>query len=163
MGHNKRQRCIATWAACFAVLLASLAPSLSHLVAANTLSSIARQGPAPTSIGVHVHEERQGGAHAMHGMVAALSGDALIQHQPPDAATQSVSLPHGTGPHAPVLHFEHCPFCFTHAGSFGLAPSAVLSLPDSTGTTSAPDLFYQWPGRAFIWTTAQARAPPDIA
>ncbi len=58
------------------------------------------------------------------------------------------------------MHFEHCPFCFTHAGSVGLPPSAVLTLPIANNDVAAPSLFYQAPRPLFIWAAAQSRAPP---
>lgn len=60
------------------------------------------------------------------------------------------------------LHFEHCSFCFTHAGSVGLPPAADLVLPVPIGTQPMPSLFYQSPRPLFVWATAQSRAPPSL-
>lgn len=58
------------------------------------------------------------------------------------------------------MHFEHCPFCFTHAGSVGLPPSAALTIPVAGSDLPLPSLFYQSPSPLFIWAAAQSRAPP---
>ncbi len=59
-----------------------------------------------------------------------------------------------------ALHFQHCPFCATHAGSFALPPSASLAMPLPEARHSRPFLFYQSPRPLPIWTVAQSRAPP---
>jgi hypothetical protein len=58
------------------------------------------------------------------------------------------------------MHFEHCPFCFMHAGSVGLPPSNALTLPIASSELPLPSLFYQVPRPLFIWAAAQSRAPP---
>lgn len=164
MRHNKRQRSIATWAACFAVLLAALAPSLSHFIAASSLTSVARQSPAPASISMLPHGASQSDAHVMREMVAAVSGDASTQCSMQGAEIQSGSLSHETGSHAPALHFEHCPFCFTHAGSFSLPASETLSpLATAAYVARMPLRFYQCASPIFVWDAAQPRAPPFLS
>ena len=61
----------------------------------------------------------------------------------------------------PVVHaFEHCPYCFTHAGSFALLPTA--DLPSAIPCTRAifPPLFYRAPRTLFVWSSANPRGPP---
>jgi len=58
------------------------------------------------------------------------------------------------------MHFEHCPFCFTHAGSFGMPPAAKFSVPLISSSTAMPQLFLHSSDPLFVWTAAQARAPP---
>lgn len=58
------------------------------------------------------------------------------------------------------LHVEHCPFCATHAGSFGLPPSAGFVLPLLDTRDTYPSLFYHAPRKLPVWTAAQSRAPP---
>jgi hypothetical protein len=57
-------------------------------------------------------------------------------------------------------HFEHCPFCFAHAGSFGLPPGTGFTFPIASGNPTLPPLYYQAPRPLFIWAAAQSRAPP---
>jgi hypothetical protein len=59
-----------------------------------------------------------------------------------------------------ATHSGHCPFCSTHAGSFGLPPSAAFAFPVTSGSDIVPLLFYQSPRPLFIWAAAQSRAPP---
>lgn len=61
------------------------------------------------------------------------------------------------------FHFEHCPFCITHGGSFALLPGAGIALPLPEAQNFRPFLFYQSPRPLPIWTAAQSRAPPVLA
>lgn len=121
---------MAAWLAIFAILLASLAPSISHAVAA---ARWADSLPLETIC----HAEPDGGALDQHA------------HTAPSHSQGDVDL-----------HFEHCPFCFTHAGSFGLMPVAAIAMPLVAGTAIRPALFYRSPSPLFIWVSAQPRAPP---
>ena len=118
----------AAWLASFAILLAALAPAISHAVAAV-----------------------QGGASWVE--VCTATGPALVKV----AGEQAPAAPEQDGQ---GMHMEDCPFCLSHAGSFGLAPAAEAALPASLGTDPAPALFYQSPRPLFAWAAAQARAPP---
>ncbi|HJV80365.1 DUF2946 domain-containing protein [Noviherbaspirillum sp.] len=127
---NLFTRRIAAWIACFAVLLAALAPSISHAVsAAKETGSIWSDICTQTGI---------------------------KQVQADDGHDHSTPAQNG-------LHFEHCPFCFTHAGSVGLPPVAGFVLPLLIATQAKPTLYYQSPRPLFIWAAAQSRAPPAIA
>ncbi|HJV52194.1 MULTISPECIES: DUF2946 domain-containing protein [Oxalobacteraceae] len=129
---NLFTRRLAAWIACFAVLLAALAPSISHAVSA------ARDGNAGW-----------GDICSQTGFKPAQANNAH-EHSSPDPAK-------------PGLHFEHCPFCYTHAGSVGLPPVAGFALPLLIATQAKPSLYYQSPRPLFIWAAAQSRAPPAIA
>lgn len=153
MGLNRYQRRIAVWIACFAVLLAALAPAISHAINAARLAeccsengSSAHHSPDEGSVepyGGHTHPS----AHADHSTPADASADAS----------------HSDHASKVGLHFEHCPFCFTHAGSFGLAPvTSITSQPDVSGTLR-PALFYRSPQPLFVWTSPQSRAPPTVS
>ncbi|GAB2877405.1 hypothetical protein GCM10027277_53390 [Pseudoduganella ginsengisoli] len=54
---------------------------------------------------------------------------------------------------------EDCAYCQTHAGSFGLPPVTLSSLPD-VGMQLTPFLFYHAPQPLSVWATAQPRGPP---
>ena len=60
------------------------------------------------------------------------------------------------------LHFEHCPFCATHADASGMPPRAGFVLPLASTHTSYPSLFYHAPRTLPIWSSAQSRAPPAL-
>jgi hypothetical protein len=197
---TRHQRRIAAWIACFAVLLASLAPSISHaLVAAgfsdaspNSVAALAgipvpRPAPAmhhashmgnmdmdgmaeseaapgaahfaPAASGHHGHP----GPHDHDSAMAPIDAAAPQATESPDAAVRSAHSPasHTPAAHSPAMHFEHCPFCFTHAGSFGLPLAASSVIPTSGAAAIAPLLFYRAPQPLFAWSTAQPRAPPN--
>ena len=117
------------------MLFASLAPSISHAVAAarNNSSFWAEDG-------------------SMHGEV-----HNTADHQDHGAASHDPS-------HDPkASHFEHCPFCLTHAGSFSLLQTAAPSLHEMGGFSEFPFHFLPAPRLLFVWVLAQARAPPAVS
>lgn len=61
------------------------------------------------------------------------------------------------------MHGEYCPFCVTHAGSFGLPPTSAIVLPIVTKQQLLPFLYAFAPRPLFIWAAAQSRAPPVSA
>jgi len=67
---------------------------------------------------------------------------------------------HSSEPANKEFHFEHCPFCLTHAGSFGLLPAVHLVVPLASAAPVFPFLFYRCAYRLFVWATPQSRAPP---
>ncbi|MDR2014865.1 MAG: DUF2946 domain-containing protein [Azoarcus sp.] len=57
--------------------------------------------------------------------------------------------------------FAQCPFCLTHAGSFGLSPVELAPLPFiAAHGRYFPPLFFSALHARFIWQPSQARAPP---
>jgi hypothetical protein len=143
MQGNWHRRRVTTWIAIFAVLLASLAPSLSHALAAagwtgylNDTEHCSEEAESAADDGPDVY------AHDIHDMDAAHGAHAS---QAPDDHS---------------MHFEHCPFCFTHAGSFGTPTTAEFVTPLATGSPVLPSLFFHSPRPLFTWAAPQARAPP---
>lgn len=166
MGMPRRGHWIAAWFACFAVLLASLAPTISHVLNAVRLANSALSGnlaPLQSHAGEktpnttqhtdgqhdltlhHLDVAHADGAHAHAGMAHSSSTPALPSHG--DAG----------------FHFEHCPFCFTHAGSFGLAAAFDATNLRAEVNSIMPGLFYHSPTPLFVWTSTQARAPPSLS
>lgn len=128
MGFSRLTRCLTAWIACFAILLASLAPSISHAVVAVAISS------------------------------SISTEECLIHGEAHDAADHH---DHSAPTHDPKgLHFEHCPFCLTHAASFALLQTASFTLHEVSGFSLFSVLFYQAPRLPFVWVPAQSRAPP---
>ncbi|WP_420475484.1 DUF2946 domain-containing protein [Noviherbaspirillum sp. ST9] len=76
------------------------------------------------------------------------------------AADEDHTAHHSSAPAKKELHLDHCPFCLTHAGSFGLVPTGGLILPDASSVALLPPLFYQSPHPLFVWATPPSRAPP---
>lgn len=154
---RQRQRKFAAWIAIFAVLLAALAPSVSHALAAtgwkNTFSpqyASGTGGQGESSSAARLRDAQMhelcitDAANASAFKTASLASSASSPHSHDDAD----------------LHFEHCPFCFTHAGSFGLTAAQAFVLPQANGASAMPALFYRAPAPLFAWTRSQPRAPP---
>lgn len=130
MVFNRYKQRITAWIACFAILVAALAPSISHALAASAKGSLSVSSEICTADGLKAHHA--GGAHR--------------------------SSPADDG-----MHFEHCPFCFTHAASWGLPPSGATVIPLVKGALVRPDLFFHSPRPLFAWAAAQPRAPPVVS
>lgn len=131
MEMNNLTRRLAAWIACFAILLAVLAPSISQAV--------------------HIKK----GAEPI-GEICSMTGSKMVKAETGSGSPTS-SMPAEKG-----LHFDHCPFCFTHAGSFVILPSEGFALPAETGTQLMPSLYYHAPRPLFIWAAAHSRAPPSL-
>lgn len=158
MRMRQRQSKLAAWIAIFAVLLAALAPSISHALAAagwNNPLFLPQYASGADSLGENSSAARLHDAQMHELCVASTDGSS-------DARAASLATP-ASSPHShddADLHFEHCPFCFTHAGSFGLAAAETFALPLANGTCAMPALFYRAPAPLFAWTRSQPRAPP---
>lgn len=135
MNGSRFPKRLAAWFAMFAILLAALAPSVSHAVAA-----------------------AKGDASWIE--VCTSAGPALVkvadEQSPTPAPAQPVPGDQG-------VHLEHCPFCFTHAGAFGLPPATLTVLPAAGSAELLPTLFYRAPRPLFAWAAGQPRAPPASA
>ena len=133
MGMTLFTRRFAAWIACFAILLAALAPSISQAVA---------------------NAKQQSGSGWAE--ICSVAGIRFVQVVEDGTTEDGKSA-------GKAMQMEHCAFCSTHAGSVGLPPtSPVLPLPVAMGTAIFPALYYQSPAPLFIWSTAQSRAPPAL-
>lgn len=131
MGMTLFTRRLAAWIACFAILLAALAPSISQVIA---------------------NAKQQSGSGWAE--ICSVAGIRFVQVVEDGTTEDGKSA-------GKAMQMEHCAFCSTHAGSVGLPPtSPVLPLPVASGTAIFPALYYQSPAPLFIWSTAQSRAPP---
>jgi hypothetical protein len=154
MGISQSKKRFAAWIACFAILLAALAPSISHVLYAAKISA--------THSAAHHGESFSTAETELSDMAGHDHGPA----SPVPAESDMAGHHHASASHTPAdksMHFEHCPFCFTHAGSFGLSPAAALTHPVVSGSPEFPPLFYQSPQPLFVWVTAQPRAPPIVS
>jgi hypothetical protein len=154
MGINQYRRRFIAWIACVAILVASFAPSVSHALAAAGLIHSSFQ-PGLCSAAKRVAVQDDGNRHARHTHLQQSDSVGVM----PDSGS-------GHSSHCPAsgMHFEHCPFCFTHAGSFALPPSETLApLAAAACTARMPHRFYQCATPIFIWEAAQPRAPPFLS
>jgi hypothetical protein len=149
MGTNRQARRWTAWIACLAILLASLAPSISYAVSAARLVNSPFQSEICSVIKL---KEVQADGSLQAGYAEERDSNAVTS----DGDSQHSS-------HHPVsdIHFEHCPFCFTHAGSFALPASETLAaLAAAPCVARMPLRFYECASPIFVWKAAQPRAPP---
>ena len=130
MQMNLFTRRIAAWAACLAILMSALAPSVSHALASARGVNIAWMEVCSVA-----------GTRLVKAEIGIEKADDPAQH---DASAQA----------------NHCPFCSTHAASFALPPPASPLFHLDSSIRLRPPLFYQSPRPLPIWTQAQSRAPP---
>lgn len=128
------------WIACCAILLNALAPSMSQAIAAVRGQAVAweicRVDGAPGS----------GASVALSAAPARLGA--------PDGA------PAGDDKMKPG---EHCAYCLTHAGSFGLPPAMAATVGVFGSHPQHPFLFYRSPRPLTAWSAARPRGPPALA
>ncbi len=137
---------MAAWLAVFALVFATLAPGISHALAA---------AKGQSSLWMEICTAA--GAKLVN--LADLSKDASDSVSPVAPANDSAPV----APESGSMHFEHCPFCFTHAASFALPPAAVMALPLLDTHYAFPSLYYHAPRPLFAWSVALARAPPAFS
>ncbi|MGF6118815.1 hypothetical protein ABIE30_003528 [Janthinobacterium lividum] len=132
MGMTLFTRRFAAWIACFAILLAALAPSISQAVAN------AKQ------------ESGSGWAE-----ICSLAGIRFVQVDNDGAADEKSG-----GKAMQMEHCAFCSTHAGSVGLPPASP--VLPLLVASGTAIFPALYYQSPSPLFIWSTAQSRAPPAL-
>lgn len=130
------------WIACCAILLNALAPSMSQAVAAVRGQAVAWEICRVDSV------------------PAAAGGSRLALSAAKAGFAAQDGAPAGDGKMKPG---EHCAYCLTHAGSFGLPP-ALVSIPGVFGShPEHPFLFYRSPRPLTAWSAARPRGPPALA
>lgn len=128
-------RRFAAWIACCAVLLAALAPAISHALVP--------------------HDKPQAWIE-----ICTAQGIKFIQV----AAEQSPDTPEPQPqPQLHTDHFEHCPFCNPNHVANGLPPGVDIVFATIEHRRVFPALFYQAPQGLFVWTPAASRAPPVLS
>lgn len=120
----------AAWAACLAIFMAALAPSISHAL------SVAR------------------GAEILWMEICSVAGPRLVNA----TAAQDADTPSSAPEKA--MTSGHCPYCSTHAASFGLPPTVWPAFAVVVSAAVLPSLFYESPSPLYVWARAQSRAPP---
>lgn len=80
-----------------------------------------------------------------------------------DICTATVAMPGHAASDKLMKGMTDCGYCATHAGSFGLAPGALVALALLDTHEARPFLFYHAPHPLPVWTAPQSRAPPFFA
>ncbi|WP_194711049.1 DUF2946 domain-containing protein [Noviherbaspirillum soli] len=128
---------MAAWLAMFAVVIASVAPTISHALAQSAQLS---------------HAQIQIADEGAPEDLCSTDADADADHAHAGG--------HGPAP-SPALHLEHCPFCHLHADALQVPVVALPILPIAT-RPSRPLLFFLAPSLLHAWRSAQPRAPPAV-
>lgn len=127
----------ASWIAIAAILFAALAPTVSHaFLAKNTPQTLWQE--LCTAQGSK--------------LVATEIDPGTADSQPASPAQDNVGI-----------HFEHCPYCFSHAGSVGLPPATTAFLFVATGKPAQLTAIYIAPVLPFYQQSANPpQAPPSV-
>jgi hypothetical protein len=130
------------WIACFAFLMNALAPAISHAVAFG-------KGKPP----VWEICRADGSRLVISGDIdfstfLAVTGGGKDLKSVPKSRQTGMSMG------------EDCGYCATHAGSFGMPPPAVASLPAAGQGQIHPFLFYRAPQPLAAWSASRPRGPP---
>lgn len=118
------------WIACLAMLLNALAPAVSHAMAS-----------------------AQGNTSLLQEVCSAAGNKTPIVL---DLGIKKPANSNGSKS-APM---QHCPYCCTHAGAFGLAAGHTSAIATPNLSYSVPELFYHAPRPLFVWAASSPRAPP---
>lgn len=136
-------------------LARSLARSLAWMVSVAVLAGAL----APALAQAWRGEAAPGWVEVCSTLGARLVRADLGVYAPTDAAANTP-----TDPAAPADHgVAHCPWCGGHAGAAGLPPAPLAALPALALAADTPRRFLAAPRTAFVWVTAQPRAPPARA
>jgi len=135
---SRFRRRLFAWLAFFATLIGALAPTVSQAMISGKDASFFI-------------------------VVCSAMGTHQIEVSATDAARYSVGVaPDSEQDEANLL--ESCPYCVTHAGSFGLPARALgVAIDDLSATAHVPHLFLVAPRPLFAWTPSHPRAPPFLA
>lgn len=141
MFNRKVHRAVAAWLAILAVVIASVAPAISHAFARPAVPSYS--------------DDHKADHHSAAG-----------ESDPEDfRSTDADNGQAHSGAHdpssSPALHMEHCPFCHLHADALHLPAVALRFLPADSKPVR-PLLFFLAPSLLHAWRSAQPRAPPAV-
>ncbi|MDT9001067.1 DUF2946 domain-containing protein [Paucibacter sp. APW11] len=132
MFFRRRLKHLVSWIASLAILLAALAPALSH--------ALQRDVPGGWT------------------EICTVTGAKLVKTVDARADTADAGQP--ASDDAGLHGLKHCPYCATHSTALGLPPAAGASPLLLSGGAEVPELFLLAPRTLFAWASAQPRAPP---
>ncbi|WP_293776725.1 DUF2946 domain-containing protein [uncultured Oxalicibacterium sp.] len=131
---HRRVSLLTVWMALFAILLGTLAPTVSHALANDKV------------LGVMLE-------------ICASDGMRMI-----DVSKQKADEEHGDSSGTDhLLHMEDCPFCRVSSHTVSLLPTSWQFFPLVTATAHYPPLFYRAHRPLFAWASARSRAPPTFS
>ena len=127
----------ASWIAIAAVLLASFAPTISNAFAAQAI------------------------VNSPWEQICSIQGTKYIPAVSGSLSKASENQPANQG--GSMLHMDHCPYCFMHAGSADLIYSAA-PLFTAVDSSQTPTQLYNFsPQTVLPWGASRSRAPPHFS
>lgn len=134
---KRSQQRLISFIALAAMLFASLVPTISHAL------------------------EAQKGSQTLWQEVCSAQGikfiPAALAASNTDAQKQNDSQPNKMG-----MHFEHCPYCFSHAGSLGLPASSTALFLAEINAVEHIDIYASPFVVSYYSTSHPTRAPPVL-
>ena len=132
-----KRKLITSWIAIFAILLSTLAPSISSAMAV------------------------RGANDGIWTEICSASNVASSTNKV--SKKVFVKLSTGTAKTSDSHKAKHCPFCLPHAGNFALPPALTACVAVTAGQNAFPPLYYQAHSLLFSWVTANPRGPPQLS
>jgi hypothetical protein len=130
---------LASWIAIAAIMFSALAPTIAHAFPAKNTPQTLWQELCTA----------QG---------SKLIATKLIQSTDVAGDQQQIPAQNNVG-----IHFEHCPYCFSHAGSVGLPPATASFVFVATGQTAQHAASYIAPVLPLYHQSANpSQAPPSL-
>jgi hypothetical protein len=134
---KRSQQRIISLIALVAVLFASLAPTISHAL------------------------EVQKGNQTLWQEVCSAQGIKVIPNTF-TAVSNQASKKNNSQPNKVGMHFEHCPYCFSHAGSVGLPASSTALFLAEINAVEHIDIYVSPLVFSYYSTSHPTRAPPVL-
>ncbi len=132
---------IASFIALVAVLFAALAPTVSHaLEAKNGQPNLWQEVCSAQGI-----------------KQIPLNGDSTNRPSKVSSPDKDQQFPNKMG-----MHFEHCPYCFSHAGSLALPPSSISLWLTQANAIALIDDYASPILVSYTSSTPPSRAPPHF-
>jgi hypothetical protein len=126
---------LASWIAIAAIVFSALAPTISYAFSSNSTPQTLWQELC-TAQGTKL-----------------IANDAIPASQFPAQPAQDKM----------GMHFEHCPYCFSHAGSVGLPPATASFVIVATSQTAQLAASYIAPVLPLYYQSANpSQAPPSL-
>jgi hypothetical protein len=125
---------LSTWIAILAVVFASLAPSISHALAANNNQTSLLQELC-----------------SAQGTKRFIAVDLTVD-------TQKSPSQNGA-----AMHFEHCPFCASHAGTVAITASSIALFLSEINAAEHIQIDAQVFPTSFYQVSPPSHAPPAIS
>lgn len=132
---KRSQKRLVSFIAIAAVIFASLAPTISHALEINK------------------------GNKTLFQEVCSAQGIKLIPSALADVADQKQN---DSQPNKMAMHMEHCPYCFSHAGSVGLPASSTALFLAEINAVEHIDIYVSPLVVSYYSTSHPTRAPPVL-